>query len=44
MPGLTSPRSLPGREFTVAVLGTGEDAQVLGILEIELAGGAGATG
>ena len=31
---------LPGREFTVAVLGSGEDARILGILEIELAGGA----
>lgn len=31
---------LPGREFTVGVLGTGEEAGVLGVLEIELLAGA----
>ena len=27
---------LPGREFTVGILGTGSDARVLGTMEIEL--------
>lgn len=31
---------LPGREFTVGVLGTGEDARVVGALELELLKGA----
>jgi D-alanine-D-alanine ligase len=30
---------LPGREFTVALLGTGDDAYVLGIMEITMADG-----
>lgn len=35
---------LPGREFTVAVLGTGREAEVLGVLEILLAPEADAAG
>lgn len=31
---------LPGREFTVALLGTGAEARILGVLEIELREGA----
>jgi len=34
---------LPGREFTVAVLGTGREARVLGTLEIEIAPHVGST-
>jgi D-alanine-D-alanine ligase len=31
---------LPGREFTVGLLGSGEDAQVLGVMEVRLHGAA----
>ena len=31
---------LPGREFTTALLGTGEDARVLGTMEIAIRQGA----
>ncbi len=34
---------LPGREFTVAVLGTGQEARVLGTLEVEILPHAGTT-
>ncbi len=33
-------RFLPGREFTVGIIGTGDSARALGALEIELHGGA----
>jgi D-alanine-D-alanine ligase len=35
---------LPGREFTVGVTGTGDDAEILGVLEVALAEGADAHG
>ena len=37
-------RFLPGREFTVGILGTGERAEVLGVLEVSLMGDADAQG
>lgn len=33
-------RFLPGREFTVGVVGTGDDAQVIGVMEVVLKDGA----